>query len=65
MKKSLPQIFKVARKKLGLTQQQVAGKAGIDSNTYSRIERGVQKPEFKNIKSIAKVLEIDLNSLPD
>lgn len=60
MKKSLSQIFKSARKKLGLTQQQVAIKAGIDSNTYSRIERGVQKPAFDNAAKIARVLGVDL-----
>lgn len=60
MKKSIAQLFKVARKKRGLTQKQVADKAGIDSNTYSRIERGVQKPELDNALSIAKVLGVDI-----
>ena len=60
MKKSIAQIFKTARKKRGLTQKQVADKAGIDSNTYSRIERGVQKPELDNALNIAKVLGVDL-----
>ncbi len=60
MKKSIAQLFKTARKKRGLTQKQVADKAGIDSNTYSRIERGVQKPELDNALNIAKVLGVDL-----
>ncbi len=61
MKKSVGQIFKAARKRLGLTQQEVADKAGIISNTYSRIERGKQKPKFETIKNIAKVLDINLS----
>ena len=61
MKKSPAKIFKETRKKLGLTQKEVAEKAGIFSNTYSRIERGEQKPKFETIKDIAKVLKIDLS----
>lgn len=60
MKKSIAQIFKSARKKLGLTQKQVADKAGVDSNTYSRIERGVQTPAFDNAVKIARALGVDL-----
>ncbi len=59
--KSVSQIFKSARKKLGLTQKEVADKAGIFPNTYSRIERGEQTPKFETIKDIAKVLKIDLS----
>lgn len=59
MKKSLPQLFKSARKKRDLTQTEVADKVGISSNTYSRIERGVQKPELDNAVKIGKVLNID------
>jgi len=60
MKKSAPQIFKAARKKQGLTQKEVADKAGIDSNTYSRIERSVQKPGYDTARSIARALGVDL-----
>lgn len=59
MKKSLAQLFKSARKKRGLTQVEVAEKVGISSNTYSRIERGVQKPELDNAVKIGKALSID------
>ncbi|MGH7158353.1 MAG: helix-turn-helix transcriptional regulator [Candidatus Saccharimonadales bacterium] len=60
MTKSLPQLFKSTRKKLGLTQKQVADKAGIYSNTYARIERGVQRPEYDNARRIARVLGVEL-----
>jgi transcriptional regulator with XRE-family HTH domain len=63
MKKSLAQIFKSARKKHGLTQTEVADKAGISSITYSRIERGVQKPEAENAIKIGKVLSIDRDTV--
>jgi DNA-binding XRE family transcriptional regulator len=59
MKQSLAQLFKSARKKRDLTQTEVADKVGISSNTYSRIERGVQKPELDNAVKIGKVLNID------
>lgn len=63
--KTLGEIFKEARLKKGLTQIEVGEKAGLGQNSYPKIERGEQKPKFKNIKSIAKILGIDLNSLPD
>ena len=60
MKKSVAQIFKAARKKQGLTQKEVADKAGIFSNTYARIERGVQNPGYDTARSIARALGVDL-----
>ncbi len=51
--------IKKARKKAGLTQEQVAEKAGITSNYYSMIERGeVENPGSKVMTEIAKVLKL-------
>lgn len=57
--------FKKFRLTMGLTQTQLANKAGIYPNTYAKIERGEQNPSFATIKRIAKVLELDLKDLPE
>lgn len=53
-------IFKEAREKAGLTQAEVAKKAGIHVNYYARIERG--EPEARGIilNQIAKALNITI-----
>jgi len=58
--KDIGNIFKEAREKAGLTQAEVAKKAGIHVNYYARIERG--EPESRGIilNKIAKALSITL-----
>jgi transcriptional regulator with XRE-family HTH domain len=58
-------IFKEARLKKGLTQVEVAEKAGIHWNTVAKVEREEQEPEFATIKKISKVLGVDISTLPD
>lgn len=58
------QILKEARLKKGLTQVEVAKKAGMGENTYPKIERGVSKPSPESIKRLMKVLDIDSSKLP-
>jgi DNA-binding XRE family transcriptional regulator len=54
--KTAAQIFKEARNKLGLTQAELAKKAGVYPNTYAKIERGEQEPSFDTVKKLAKAL---------
>lgn len=63
MAKKLPQLLLEARDKQELTQIQVAKKAGIYPNTYSRIERGEQKPSIPTLRKLAKALDLDLSDL--
>ena len=64
MAKTAAQIFKEARRQQGLTQVEVAKKAGIYPNTYALIERGLQKPTFSTVKKLAKALDIDISDIP-
>jgi transcriptional regulator with XRE-family HTH domain len=64
MSKSAAQIFKEARLKKGLTQVEVAKRAGLHPNTYAKLERGPQKPEFPTVKKLAKALDIDIDDIP-
>lgn len=47
-----------ARKRLGVTMQQVARRAGIVSSTLSRIERGRRRGRAQTIQAIVAALEI-------
>lgn len=56
-KEEIAKIIKEAREKQGLTQEQVAKKAGIDTNYYARVERGDPEPRIEIINKIAKALK--------
>ena len=56
--KDLPNKFKQAREKLGLTQADVAQKADINVNGYAKIERGETQPTLPTIKKLIAVLKI-------
>lgn len=50
--------IKRARKKVGLTQDQVAESVGVHVSYISRIERGVVNPSYEVVESIAKALKV-------
>ena len=51
------------RKRLGLTQEEVAEKAGMDYKFLSGIERNVDKPSLDTFVRIAEALGVSYNSL--
>lgn len=58
VRKNLGKKLRDAREKEGLTQAQVAEKAGTHVNYYARIERGEENPSYEILHSILKVLKI-------
>jgi len=50
--------IKEARIRKNLRQIDVAKKAGLDANSYAKIERGIQKPKVLTLTKILKALEI-------
>jgi DNA-binding XRE family transcriptional regulator len=46
------------RKKMNMTQAQVADAAGISRSFYTNIENGIKTPSFKTAQKIAVVLKI-------
>lgn len=58
------EILKEARLKKGLTQDELAKKAGLGKNTYPKIERGISKPDSSSIKKLLKVLDIRPSDIP-
>lgn len=60
----LGHLLQNARKKAGLTQQELCHKAGLSYSTLAKIERGaIKAPSIFTIQSIAAALGTNLNSL--
>lgn len=55
--------LKTARKKLGLTQEQVANQLGITKSAYCGYETGKRQPDVTKLKELAKVLNIKVDTL--
>lgn len=56
--KKLGKKIKAARNETGLTQKDVAERAGTSTNHYAQIEQGRANPSFLLLTKIAKVLGI-------
>ena len=67
MSSNLGTLLKEARAKTGLTQEQLAKKAGsqLTGNDISRAERGLDVPSDTQLKAIAKVTGVTQKSLLD
>jgi DNA-binding XRE family transcriptional regulator len=49
--------FKETRKKLGLTQQQLADKAGIDRTVIAKIETGARNTTINSLQMLAEAMD--------
>ncbi len=58
LRKRLGKNLKEARLKTGMTQVEVADKAGIHPNYYARIERGEANPSQEKLFGITKALKV-------
>ena len=59
-KEDIAKKFREAREKQGLTQEQVAKKAGVDANYYARIERADPDARGIILNKIAKALGVKI-----
>ena len=57
-KKDFSKKLRGIRDKKKMTQAEVALKAGITTNYYSRVERGEENPTYKTIMALAKALGV-------
>lgn len=58
----LGQKIKALRKVTGLTQEQLAIKAGVSYTTLTKVETGaIKNPSFETVAAIAKGLETNLD----
>jgi len=57
-RKKLGKQLRDARESSGLTQLEVAEKAGVHVNFYARVERGEENPSFDKLRNILLALEV-------
>ena len=65
-KKTTEQIaenIRKVREKKGLTQEEHAKKAGLNSNYYARVERGEAKPSGVTLMKIKRALGVEYSEL--
>lgn len=62
-KKRVSENIKRIREEKGLTQEQVAKKAGIKTNYFAVIERGEVKTNPEYLLKISKALGVDLSEI--
>jgi len=61
--RSIGNRIRVERRKLKLTQEELAEKANISANFLGHIERGTKRPTLDTLKKIADVLQIPMAEL--
>lgn len=61
--KELGQKLKAARKKKGLTQQQLADISHVSLKHIQNCERGEKNPSFEILRALVQVLDISLDCL--
>jgi transcriptional regulator with XRE-family HTH domain len=57
--------LRAARKDLGLTQEQVAERSGVQAGEVSRIERGKRDPRVSTLEKLAVAVELPPGRLLD
>lgn len=57
--------LRAARKRLGLTQEEVAGRSGVHVTEVSRIEAGKRDPKVSTLERLAKAVETKPGRLLD
>ena len=59
----LQEVLRRKRRRAGLTQEELADKAGVATTTVSRIEEGVTQPRIPTIRKIAQALGLQVRDL--
>lgn len=57
--------LRAARERLGLTQEEVAARSGVQAGEISRIERGKRDPQVSTLEKIAVAVEMPPGRLLD
>jgi transcriptional regulator with XRE-family HTH domain len=57
--------LRAARKKLGLTQEEVAARSGVQAGEISRIEGGKRDPQVSTLEKLAAAVELAPGRLLD
>ncbi len=57
-------IIRLLRKRLHMTQKQLATRSGVPQSFISKLESGIQEPTLKTLRKLFKVLSCDLVIIP-
>lgn len=60
---ALGQNLRAARKRLDLTQEEVAQRSGLEPAEISRIESGKRDPRVSTLEKLAKAVEVEPGQL--
>jgi transcriptional regulator with XRE-family HTH domain len=55
--------LRAARERLGLTQEQVSERSGVQAGEVSRIERGMRDPKVSTLERLAAAVEVEPGDL--
>jgi transcriptional regulator with XRE-family HTH domain len=55
--------LRAIRRKLGLTQEDVAQRSGLEQGEVSRIERGLRDPHVSTVEKLAVAVEVPIAQL--
>jgi transcriptional regulator with XRE-family HTH domain len=58
-----PEVIRALRKEKGMTQEELADRAGLHFTYISQIERGLKSPSLRSLGQIADALDIPLSTL--
>jgi transcriptional regulator with XRE-family HTH domain len=58
-----PERLRAAREKRGLSQGELAARAGLQASAISHFETGTRKPSFDNLRRLADALEVTTDYL--
>lgn len=61
----LGENLRAARKKLEMTQEELAARSGVQAGEISRMERGKRDPQVSTVLKLAKALELRPGQLLD
>jgi transcriptional regulator with XRE-family HTH domain len=62
-KNLFPQRLQALREKRGLSQEELAKRAGLQGTAISHFETGTRKPSFDNLRRLADALETTVDYL--
>jgi transcriptional regulator with XRE-family HTH domain len=62
---NLGKNLRAARKKLSLTQEDVAERSGLEQGEVSRIERGLRDPQVSTLEKLGAAVEVPPGRLLD
>lgn len=65
LRKRFGERLRRLRKEAGLTQEELAARAGISVDFLSLVERGINAPSFENVEKLANALQVLVRDLFD